>query len=46
MPDSYVPQWVLPLQRPDIHQLRTAMLTANWRGCERLSGGTKPAESA
>src|SRR5215469_7408408 len=27
------PQWVLPLQRPDIHQLRTAMLTANWHGC-------------
>ena len=28
------PQWVLPLQRPDNHQLRTAMVTANWRGCE------------
>src|SRR5215469_11559273 len=28
------PQWVLPLPRPHNHQLRTAMVTANWRGCE------------
>src|SRR6516162_10579838 len=27
-------QWVLPLRRPHNHQLRTAMVTANWRGCE------------
>ena len=33
------PQWVLPLRRPDNHQLRTAMVTANWRGCE---GGLHP----
>jgi hypothetical protein len=37
-----IPQWVLPLRRPDNHQLRTAMVTANWRGCgagrRRLDG--------
>ena len=30
----YVPQWVLPLRRPHNHQLRTAIVSANWRGCE------------
>jgi hypothetical protein len=33
------PQWVLPLRRPGNHQLRTAMVTADWRGCE---GGLQP----
>src|SRR5215472_1689291 len=28
-------QWVLPLPRPHNHQLRTAMVTANWRGWAR-----------
>jgi hypothetical protein len=32
------PQRVLPLRRPHNHQLRTAIVTANWRGCERSSG--------
>src|SRR5215471_13133907 len=28
------PQWALPLRRPHNHQLRAAIVTANWRGCE------------
>src|SRR5215471_1428605 len=28
------PQWVLPLPRPHNRQLRTAIVTVNWRGCE------------
>ena len=31
------PQWALPLRRPDNHQLRTAMVSANFRGCARPS---------
>jgi hypothetical protein len=27
-------QWVLLLRRPHNHQLRTAIVAANWRGCE------------
>jgi nucleotide-binding universal stress UspA family protein len=33
------PQWVLPLRRPDNHQLRTAMVSANFRGYTRPSFG-------
>jgi hypothetical protein len=43
-PDSYFPQWVLPLRRPHNHQLRTAMVTANWRGCEGDFGAFYPSE--
>src|SRR6516225_11096277 len=34
LPPRLLGQWVLHLQRPDNHQLRTARVTANWRGCE------------
>jgi hypothetical protein len=42
-----LPQRVLPLRRPHSHQLRTAIVTANWRGCEgdirRPAGGPRAA---
>ena len=34
LPPRLLGQWVLPLQSPATHQLRTARVTANWHGCE------------
>src|SRR5215471_3845462 len=36
------PQWVLPLPRPYNDQLGTAMVTANWRGCEGAPSARSP----
>ena len=40
MPDSYVSSMGSAFTRPDNHQLRTAMVSANFRGCTRPSCGS------